>query len=284
MIRNQSLVPKTLPHHVWVDAVCINQENSEEKSKQIEMMRDIYNYALLVIAWFGPDDSETSHTSGHLRRSWKNGMLPTGREWTFFKPLGPHDTRFIPFWKGITDVMQNSYWTRVWILQEVNFARVLWLMNGKHLLDFRALDTFVQSALDPSIQDFTPGLLWELKRALYIDAGQKVAFITNLRRKIQKDIQNRGFSHGWHSDLSDRPFLFEAADHMSTDARDKVFSLHGITGFGPIPNYSKSAKEVYTQCARMLVEAKDPDPRLLMMSGIGSNVRESRQLPSWVPG
>lgn len=38
---------------LWVDAICINQEDVAEKNHQVEMMREIYSGAELVIAWLG---------------------------------------------------------------------------------------------------------------------------------------------------------------------------------------------------------------------------------------
>jgi hypothetical protein len=40
---------------LWVDAVCINQGDQEEKSKQIPLMRQIYASAKAVLTWLGPD-------------------------------------------------------------------------------------------------------------------------------------------------------------------------------------------------------------------------------------
>lgn len=42
------------PRVFWVDAVCINQEDEEEKSKQIPLMHDIYATAKSVLIWLGP--------------------------------------------------------------------------------------------------------------------------------------------------------------------------------------------------------------------------------------
>lgn len=41
------------PAVLWVDALCINQEDQAEKNHQVEMMREIYSGAELVIAWLG---------------------------------------------------------------------------------------------------------------------------------------------------------------------------------------------------------------------------------------
>ena len=42
------------PKVLWADAICINQGDKEEKSKQIPLMRDIYATAKSVLIWLGP--------------------------------------------------------------------------------------------------------------------------------------------------------------------------------------------------------------------------------------
>lgn len=39
---------------LWADAICINQEDEKEKSKQIPLMRDIYSTARSVLIWLSP--------------------------------------------------------------------------------------------------------------------------------------------------------------------------------------------------------------------------------------
>ena len=42
----------------WLDALCINQGDNEEKSSQVAKMADIYTRAKCVIAWLGPINAE----------------------------------------------------------------------------------------------------------------------------------------------------------------------------------------------------------------------------------
>ncbi|OCL02256.1 HET-domain-containing protein [Glonium stellatum] len=44
---------------LWVDSLCINQSNNDEKSKQVELMGSIYQQAACVIAWLGPAVDES---------------------------------------------------------------------------------------------------------------------------------------------------------------------------------------------------------------------------------
>lgn len=39
---------------LWIDAICINQDEPDEKSWQVGLMRDIYQQATTVVIWLGP--------------------------------------------------------------------------------------------------------------------------------------------------------------------------------------------------------------------------------------
>ncbi|KAF7190398.1 Heterokaryon incompatibility protein 6, OR allele [Pseudocercospora fuligena] len=68
---------------VWIDAICINQENAEEKSRQVSQMWRIFGSARRVLAWLGPED-ETSEAMfealnqvrRHMRRA-QNRLVPS---------------------------------------------------------------------------------------------------------------------------------------------------------------------------------------------------------------
>jgi hypothetical protein len=44
----------------WIDALCINQENTKEKSNQVALMQDIYQRAERVLTWIGGDDGSVT--------------------------------------------------------------------------------------------------------------------------------------------------------------------------------------------------------------------------------
>lgn len=44
-----------LKHLCWIDMLCINQNDTDERSRQVAMMREIFGYAELVVAWLGPE-------------------------------------------------------------------------------------------------------------------------------------------------------------------------------------------------------------------------------------
>ncbi|OTA98773.1 hypothetical protein M426DRAFT_69170, partial [Hypoxylon sp. CI-4A] len=44
----------------WIDALCINQSDIQERNSQVAQMRQIYNQAQHIVIWLGPaaDDSD----------------------------------------------------------------------------------------------------------------------------------------------------------------------------------------------------------------------------------
>jgi hypothetical protein len=42
---------------LWIDAICINQEDNVEKSTQLPLMRGIYPNASSVVVWIGQADA-----------------------------------------------------------------------------------------------------------------------------------------------------------------------------------------------------------------------------------
>lgn len=62
-LRASSPMPK-----LWIDAVCINQKDDDEKSVQVQMMRKIYEQTVQVVIWLGPGNEETAKLMENMAR------------------------------------------------------------------------------------------------------------------------------------------------------------------------------------------------------------------------
>lgn len=100
----------------WVDALCINQGNLYEKSHQVGIMARIYGTAGKVRIWLGGSDGEREVALGLIGKDADDGA-PAPVE-------------------AIESVLKRSYWTRVWIIQEVMMAKEIDLQCGNVILSW----------------------------------------------------------------------------------------------------------------------------------------------------
>ena len=72
----QSLQQDHEPFVLWIDAICINQNDLNEKSEQLLQVKGIYESASLVIVWLGPATTVTDLAMDMLNRYHGSGTGP----------------------------------------------------------------------------------------------------------------------------------------------------------------------------------------------------------------
>lgn len=104
--------------HLWVDALCIDQSNIPERDEQVALMRDIYHYANIVLAYMGPEQRQTKAAFQALDR-W---TLPSNfsESLPIMRARREGGGRSQPWDKadeaGVL-LLQSEYWRRTWIVQ-----------------------------------------------------------------------------------------------------------------------------------------------------------------------
>ncbi|KAK0648689.1 heterokaryon incompatibility, partial [Cercophora newfieldiana] len=101
------------PRNLWVDAICINQQNDEEKAVQIQHMLTIYMKARTVVGWLGPESSQTKAAVYALRSHGAEGMEVS----MSFLELSSE------IYGGLVDLYSRPWFRRLWVQQEVFAAR-----------------------------------------------------------------------------------------------------------------------------------------------------------------
>lgn len=66
------------PRELWVDAICINQDDDANKAAQIPLMGKVYFLASRVIIWQGLPDEQTTQTLALVRKLAINAQLEAG--------------------------------------------------------------------------------------------------------------------------------------------------------------------------------------------------------------
>lgn len=62
----------SVPRALWVDAVCINQADENDKAQQISIMRNIYHKAQCVIVWLGVEADKSNLAMDYLNKRERN--------------------------------------------------------------------------------------------------------------------------------------------------------------------------------------------------------------------
>lgn len=101
---------------LWIDAVCINQDDNKEKSSQVQRMGKIFSNAIEVLVWLG-----NSQTIAELF-SWTNRPLTAVEKTVDLLHIErvPKHIR-----EAAHELSQHPYWSRAWITQEIVLSQAL---------------------------------------------------------------------------------------------------------------------------------------------------------------
>ncbi|KAJ4376237.1 hypothetical protein N0V83_001520 [Neocucurbitaria cava] len=103
----RSVRDKSKPLSLWIDAICINQNDMQERGQQVQDMALIYRNAEQVVGWLGDKTPDFDAGFSLLK------LLIENDSEAYLK-----DTAFETSWEALTSLLDRPYWTRVWILQE----------------------------------------------------------------------------------------------------------------------------------------------------------------------
>lgn len=279
------------PRILWVDGICINQDDEIEKTCQVRLMKEIYAKATLVLVWLGPMDEAglLSGISTSLKRleeflSSFDPELPAEAQLSLISDTTDPDGSDVRPKIGqsdlsvISELIGRPWFVRKWVVQEVATAREVRLHIGGGFqipwlyLDDLACKLFSLGALSvlsvklrpEELQPFTMGLL----RTVVISAvryGRKVG------RGTLVDVVKR--TNGF----------------LCSDPRDHVYGLLSCAGEGPSldPDYTLSVEDTFKAFTRAMLEEGQSYKVLSLEAHKGDavdprNPRTRTGLPSWV--
>ena len=269
----QSLTPLRDCLYVWIDSICINQENEVEKVAQIPLMGDIYRNADRVIACLpGIPHSELIGSDLHqLCRAYKR------TEDMFTLRRASRITSQQNRWSAVKSVIQNPYWERLWIIQELVLAKQLYILAGDCILEWEAIVEFAQQQGPPLHRQWgnTIGTTFEWTTMFgTIQANRYIRMLDQLR--WEQASRNGAKSHLW--DVLPTTQLSQATIDL-----DKLYGILGlcIEAYDPLvrPDYGVSVAQAYTNASILCL--RKGSLKLLHLAGLAFR-QSSTDLPSWV--
>lgn len=295
-----------VPLPIWVDAICINQNDLTERNHQVWQMKDIYSKARLVNVWLGDADADAAAAGADLgmdfirdfgealvqRHPNPRGRIKVGSTWRaddkgiglvasstlseneFFEYYGYLTLHLVSGGEQNTRVrnaiqlLRRTWWKRIWTLQES--------VLGQHVM------VYCGSKKVP-MQSF-----FEFSYFLFLAMAHEPRFSGE---RLPKDMALRAVFR--IADLRDH---VNARGHVPTllaidsswnraawDDKDKIMALLGLVSWQSDlrPEYGWDIGRLY----RMAIDNVIIEENNLGFLGLISEhiILRNADLPSWVP-
>jgi hypothetical protein len=292
---------------LWVDAICINQEDLLERNHQVGLMGKIYSKATLIVAWVGTSDEDTWTAFKLISRLkpivelWKSEKFEfkySHNSDELFEKTGVSKvTR--KEWEALISFFERQYFNRAWIVQEIVLAKAALLMLGHNFIqcsDLMELSLMMASSKwIPILERYARPSLNVGRPVLTLGAPAVYNYVQTLCKQYGPGERGQSQDSTTHSDtwkfysLLER-LLDETRHFRATDPRDKVFAVLSIVShvFEKTysttdllrPDYRLPARKVFIDVTLEIAIRKGS------ASVLSLNDHDSKQipdLPSWVP-
>ena len=219
---------------IWIDQLCINQDDRKERKKQVSMMGRIYSMAEQVAVWLGPSNHDTPMLwslfldLGSLRNFAKAEVYDLalrnesrGFIWTKFevdvnakvleiaqekaqKKLPDLPPATDPVWQAVKRFLERPWFFRMWTFQEVIMSKKCMVWCGEFCMTWNTLQNACLGMENTGF-DKSAGIY------------QNVTFV---------EAENVRFIAGSTSSL--RRLLETNRTRVASEPRDMIYALRGV--------------------------------------------------------
>ena len=260
---------------LWIDAICINQGDLEERSSQVLLMRHIYRYASRVVVWLGISTPENVSAFNLLK--YVNEMVQPNGIMDRSEP--PSQSVLAKLWNYLStdisakealsylycDLLMQAWWRRVWVIQEVAVSSKATVVIGDSEFDWPSLHDTISIIIMTGAQPTrfaSPTVLGSSLRSLWN--------IEILRKCVEQ------------GSLPSISTLVARSRQAATDPRDLIYAFLGLAreSNDPLltPNYSDSnpALDVFINLIEYSMQVENSLDIVCSSQG-----RIPNDLPSW---
>lgn len=205
--------------HLWVDAICIDQTNDQERNAQVRLMDEIYRNASCVSVWLGlaPAADEYMHN--------RHG------------PIKIFDQEPFDWDEEMARLASRPYWSRFWVIQEFLLGEQVELYCSGNRIEWSLFQDILGNKAGVNLLSDTP-------------QGAMFRAPTNLQPAVSLLVGRHPDRHPEFL-LPLHELLLRHRRSECKDPRDRVFALLGLItteerGFleRVFPNYTLSHEVV----------------------------------------
>ncbi|KAI0131886.1 heterokaryon incompatibility protein-domain-containing protein [Xylariales sp. AK1849] len=257
---------------LWTDALCINQMDDIEKTHQVNIMHRIYQNCSNCFIWLGEItvNGDCGEFAIHAAKGAFDALQTIAGLLDDHLPpsLTSHEDR-IQAGQGLEAMMQASWWSRIWTVQEACLppqATILWGPLRLHweVVD-RAADNMLRGHWPSSIS------LWEIFPGGNTNPfTPAVVSLRSAREWVTDDV-----------DLIDRIWRFHY--RQATDSRDKIYGIMALMGNRALPSVPSCdyTLDAATLFKRVTLDLLREEHGLKPLIGWRGERRMTPGLPTW---
>jgi hypothetical protein len=278
---------------LYADAICINQQNLDERGRQVRIMAEIFHAAESVIIWLGPDIDQSACMAFDYMRNYAcylrqelNTHIATGSEqWANLIPFENYGKSL----KGsaavaaICGILNHPWFSRVWVLQEAAVARSASLRCGHEALLIEDLVFFahgVDAASDRRSKLFLQGrsiddtfqTIWAVYQTpdTWLD---RVPFRPHAMSRYQSNITNLLRITVWRTVTDPRDYVYALLRHPAMQTGSNEILVQ--------PDYNITFDDLCHQITSACLLKKHDFSILSVVQRLGTC--SSAECPTWVP-
>lgn len=268
--------------YVWVDALCINQNDLVERSHQVKLMSQLYGQASKTFVWLGEKD-EYSYDALAAMDQILERLRDAKRE-AAARPGSKVPVRSVYLdangKRAAVALLSRNWFQRYWIIQEVVLSKEIWALIGSTLFTF---NVFERARTLKQLTSFQVANMTETEA----DATSQ-----NSHMHASYNIHTLSFMERARTTiLSGRLLDFinvklECHAQKCSDPRDRIYSLLAICSEfyhdGRLilqPDYTKPVEAVFLEATSIVVKRRAD----LAILSLVHRTRTTQNLPSWCP-
>jgi heterokaryon incompatibility protein (HET) len=264
----------------WIDSICIDPQNLNERSYQIQLMGQIYRQSKETVVWLGPKSPDSDEAIDFLRylskKRFQYSRVVKKDEKAQAKMMADACVREDkePHWDAVQELFARPWWTRVWTLQEFILSKEVVFYCGDKHLSRKLLDSSLFAIWLCSYATKLP-----VNKGSWSAAWSRRRLLQWYRHKDGRKLQDSG-------PMQLVSMLAYFSDHDSTIDHDRIYSLLGLAADSrklvPSTSYECSVEEVYTQFVTNFIQAYN-NLDIICFTQIFKDKTATPGLPSWVP-
>ena len=259
----------TNPRRLWIDRICINQDDIEERASQVQLMHAVYRRCRQGLVWLGMDEPNTEEAFECARFIRKNEFALSGdTPWerlALFRSPAVSWADLISSLRVLSELTYRPWFERAWTFQEAILPSTVFLICGKSSMPLECLEACWIPA--------------RRQANAFFSEGAKVIYTTRIAEDTFSE--NLGRLPAYYLEY----LLTFRREAKMLDPRDYIFSLLGL--FSPSvslslsPSYSISVRDLFTAAAKHII--RESGGIRILCSVESPKFVDGEAFPSWVP-